>query len=206
LLPRREAELAIQAGEPARVREAYKKAIDLNPYNYAPYVLLANFYDQRAEPDRALPLYQQALALNPLDADLGRQTMRLAAQVPGKRLTVRFMAKDAERGHLDLRVVDNASEGGNNTQQLSKLSPDSDGVLSVQPNNTKAPLLGRGADGPLDIALVSITGEIVAIRSITPSGEESIRPSRPYRFVIETKHGFFDRNDIHPGIHVVAPS
>lgn len=206
LLPRREAEIAIQDGNFMRAEEAYQEAIRLNPNNYATYVLLATLYDRRADPVNALPLYQQALSLNPLDADLGRETVRLAAQVPAESRTVRFMVGNTERGRLDLKVVDNASEGESNTQVISKLPPGFDGVLSIRPNNTKAPLSGRAADGPLDIALVSINGQIVAIRSIASSEEVSIRPAQSYRFVIETDHGFFRRNAIKPGSRIVTSS
>lgn len=51
-LAQREAELRMQIGDWPRVEQAYDKAIQLNPEHYAPYVLLARFYERREEPER----------------------------------------------------------------------------------------------------------------------------------------------------------
>ncbi len=79
-LSQREAELAIQIGNWPRVVEAYDRATKLNHQHYAPYALLAQFYEQRGEPEKALPLYREALTLNPLDKELNRSVTRLEEQ------------------------------------------------------------------------------------------------------------------------------
>ena len=76
-LPQREAELALQIGNWPRVEKAYDRAIQLNPEHYAPYTLLARFYEQRGESEKALSLYRKALALNPLDEELNQSVKQL---------------------------------------------------------------------------------------------------------------------------------
>jgi len=76
-LPQREAELALQSGDWPRVEEAYREAIRLDPEHYAPYALLALFFEERGEPDKALPLYREASDLNPLDEELDRKVAEL---------------------------------------------------------------------------------------------------------------------------------
>jgi hypothetical protein len=78
-LPQREAELAMQIGNWPRVKVAYGEAIKLNPEHYAPYALLAQFHEDRGEPEEALALYREALALNPLDRELDRSITRLTS-------------------------------------------------------------------------------------------------------------------------------
>lgn len=80
-LPQREAELAIQIGNWPRVEKAYGEAARLNPEHYAPYTLLAKFYEQIGEPEEALSTYREALALNPLDEELNRDVIRLETKV-----------------------------------------------------------------------------------------------------------------------------
>ncbi|MDQ3510065.1 MAG: O-antigen ligase family protein [Actinomycetota bacterium] len=80
-LARREAELAAQIGDIPRATQAYARQITLNPEHYAPYALLAGFYEQLGSPDRALPLYEKALELSPLDRTLQDSVSRLEEQV-----------------------------------------------------------------------------------------------------------------------------
>ncbi len=82
-LPEREAELAMETGDWARVEESYDRAIRLNPEHYAPYMFLATFYERRGELERALAYYQKAQALNPLDKDLDRHVRQLRGAEPG---------------------------------------------------------------------------------------------------------------------------
>lgn len=77
-LRQREAELALQAGERFRAVEAYQEAIRLNPKHYVPYALLATLYEKMGEPDKALPLFQKASDLNPLDPGLKREATKLS--------------------------------------------------------------------------------------------------------------------------------
>lgn len=73
----REAELRLQIGDWPRVEQAYDEAIELNPEHYAPYALLARFYEQRDAPEEALSSYREALTFNPLDEELEESTERL---------------------------------------------------------------------------------------------------------------------------------
>lgn len=73
-LPQREAELAVEAGDWDRAKDAYARAIRANPDHYAPYVFMAAFQERRGKPEDALLYYQKARALNPLDANLRRHT------------------------------------------------------------------------------------------------------------------------------------
>jgi hypothetical protein len=79
-LRQREAELALQVGDRSRAEDAYRSSIRLNPEHYAPYVLLARFYEERGEPEKALSLYREALSLNPLDRELNQRVERLEAE------------------------------------------------------------------------------------------------------------------------------
>ena len=76
-LARREAELAIQIGDWPRAERAYKRELELNPEHYVPYMLLARFYEQRGESEKALSYYQEALERNPLDSELKESVSRL---------------------------------------------------------------------------------------------------------------------------------
>lgn len=76
-LQQREAELALRIGDLPRAREAFRKATRLNPEHYVPYYLLAFFYQQSGDPERALPLYRKALALNPLEEELKQRVGQL---------------------------------------------------------------------------------------------------------------------------------
>jgi hypothetical protein len=80
LLPQREAELALRTDDWSRAEESYRRAIQLNPEHYAPYELLARFYEERGQPAKALPLYRKASDLNPLDKGIQRRVARLQAQ------------------------------------------------------------------------------------------------------------------------------
>lgn len=78
-LPQREAELATQIGDWSRAKDAYHRSIRLNPEHFAPYELMASFYERRGESEKALSLYRKALALNPLDKQLHREVAQLTA-------------------------------------------------------------------------------------------------------------------------------
>jgi tetratricopeptide (TPR) repeat protein len=82
-LPQREAELAIRIGDWPRAKQAYERAIRLNPEHYAPYTLLAKLHEQRGEPEEALSLYRQALTLNPLEEELSESVRRIEGQTEG---------------------------------------------------------------------------------------------------------------------------
>jgi O-antigen ligase len=79
-LPQREADLAMRIGDWPRARQAYERAIRLNPEHYAPYTLLAKLHEQRGEPAEALSLYREALALNPLEEELNEGVRRLEVE------------------------------------------------------------------------------------------------------------------------------
>lgn len=76
-LPQREAELRARIGDWPRAVRAYERAISLNPEHYAPRALLAGFYEERGENDRALSQYRKAQDLNPLDPDLKKRVKQL---------------------------------------------------------------------------------------------------------------------------------
>ena len=83
-LRQREGNLAFSAGDWARAEQAYSEAIRLNPEHYAPRLLLARFYEQRGEPEKALQAYRQAMALNPLDEDVRREADEFASKVEAR--------------------------------------------------------------------------------------------------------------------------
>ncbi|MBV9453864.1 MAG: O-antigen ligase family protein [Rubrobacter sp.] len=76
-LAQRAAQLEIRLGDWPRAKQAYDEATRLNPEHYAPYVLLARYYEQVGEPKEALSSYREALALNPLDKELKREATQL---------------------------------------------------------------------------------------------------------------------------------
>lgn len=82
-LPQREAELALRSDDFERAEEAYQRAIRLNPEHYAPYVLLAETYEDSGQFEKSFVYYRKALALNPLDKDLDRALTRLQNRNPG---------------------------------------------------------------------------------------------------------------------------
>lgn len=79
-IAQREAELAAQIGDWTRVEEAYAREIHLNPEHYIPYMLLAQFYEQRSQTEEALSMYQRALERNPLEPTLKESVSRLQRQ------------------------------------------------------------------------------------------------------------------------------
>ena len=83
-LAEREAELAIETGDWARVEEAYGRAIRLNPEHYEPRLSLATFYERRGEFEKASDFYRKAHALNPLDDGIGRSVKRLRGAEPDR--------------------------------------------------------------------------------------------------------------------------
>lgn len=84
-LAEREAELAIETGDWARVEEAYGRAIRLNPEHYEPRLFLATFYARRGEFEKASAYYREAQALNPLDDGIGRRIKQLPGVEPAGR-------------------------------------------------------------------------------------------------------------------------
>ena len=78
-LPQREAELAMQIEDWSRAKDAYHRSIQLNREHFAPYELMASFYERRGETEKALSLYRKALTLNPLDEQLHREVAQLRA-------------------------------------------------------------------------------------------------------------------------------
>lgn len=199
---RREAELAIKLGDRKRAESAYSEAIRLNPEHYAPYAVLAAFYDQRKEFGKALPLYQQALALNPLDANLNRQEISLLAQVPSKNVDVRFVSGQIKPTHLNLQVAHNTSKNTHGPQATLTLPSGMDGLLFARSTNTTTPFSVRAVTKPLEIAFINDNGEILAISSVKPN-EGSVRSPHPYRLAIVTSKGFFERNSINSGDQII---
>lgn len=80
-LAQREAELAAQVGDWSRAEQAYRREIQLNPDHYVPYLLLAQFYEQQGETEKALTFYQKALERNPVGTGLEGKVSRLQEQV-----------------------------------------------------------------------------------------------------------------------------
>lgn len=76
-LRQREAELLMKIGDWPGAARAYEEEIRLDPQHYVPYALLATFYEKMGEPDKALPLYQRASDLNPLDPELKREVAKI---------------------------------------------------------------------------------------------------------------------------------
>jgi O-antigen ligase len=72
-LLQREAKLAMLAGDWSRAEKAYTETTRLNPEHYAPYVLLARYYERAGKSEEALSFYRKASTLNPLDEQLGRE-------------------------------------------------------------------------------------------------------------------------------------
>lgn len=83
----READLAIQMGNWPRAEEAYGEAIRLNPEHYAPYTLLARFFEGRGNTENSLRLYRKALSFNPLEKELRESIDRLDTQSEGGEAT-----------------------------------------------------------------------------------------------------------------------
>ena len=93
-LPEREAELALAVGDQTRVRDSYSREIELNPDNYAPYYLLAWYYETRGEYDEALPLYRKASSLNPRDEEIDKRLTRLEAALADRETVADTGGKD----------------------------------------------------------------------------------------------------------------
>ena len=83
-LAQREAELATRIGDWPRAEKAYLREIRLNPEHYVPYLLLARFYEQRGQTEKALSFYRKSLERNPLDPELKRSVSRLQKQLAGR--------------------------------------------------------------------------------------------------------------------------
>jgi tetratricopeptide (TPR) repeat protein len=79
----REAELALQAGEPERAEKEYLEAARLNPEHYAPREILALYYQQQGEMEKARKMYREATQLNPLDPELEKRAEEIGASSRG---------------------------------------------------------------------------------------------------------------------------
>lgn len=80
-LARREAELALWSGAWPRAREAYRRAIRLNPEHYAPYYQLAQLNEGLGAREKALSLYRKASSLNPLNKEVKRHLTQLEKEM-----------------------------------------------------------------------------------------------------------------------------
>ncbi|MBA2441361.1 MAG: O-antigen ligase family protein [Rubrobacter sp.] len=78
-LARREAEVALEAGEWDRVEASYEQAARLDPGHYGPHLLMASYHERRGEFAEALARYQRALELNPLQPELQQKVEYLGS-------------------------------------------------------------------------------------------------------------------------------
>ncbi|WP_243638116.1 O-antigen ligase family protein [Rubrobacter taiwanensis] len=183
-LAQREAELAMSAGDWERVELSYRRAIELNPEHYAPYMFLADFYERRGELEKALEMYQEALRRNPLDSDLNRRAVHLAYQTGVESVEVGLRHRGEERAGLTAEVARSAAD------HPVALRP---GTLLILPANTVGELRLRGAGAPVDVALADSAGSILRVeRGVSGSVSED----QPYRLVLAAESGFFDRAGI----------
>lgn len=203
LLRQREAELAILLKDPRLTEKAYRQSIRLNPAHYAPYTLLAVFYEQQKQFSKALYYYQKALSLNPLSPELNRQEIGILDQVPGKNVTVRFLDGVKAKASLDLKIADAPGGSGDSPIQVASIPSGKDGVLYAWSADVRAPFSAPGGLAlAKDIAFLNGNGEILAVKRLS-SGTEPVQPSGSYRLAIETKSGFFEKNGIGPASRVV---
>lgn len=202
-LRQREAELAARSGDLDRAEEAYRDAIRLNPDHFRPHALLAQFYAAQDDPAAALSSYQEALARNPLDDDVGlnRGAIDVLASAPVATTPVRFMSEGTELGRLTLTVANSAPERERVLQGSATLPPGG-GVLLVWPADTTGPLRVGGAADPADVAFVNADGRVTKLESIDSSNDEA-RSRRPYRMAIVSNRSFFEEHDTEPGNRAV---
>src|SRR5215218_1964511 len=209
-LHEQEAEAALQLGDRQRAEDAYRKEIQLDPDHYAPYALLASAYEKRGDLSTALSIYQEALALNPLDPVLNREVIELLGQVSDQQSAqVRFLSGSTELGRLNLRMVNSAPERnlGLQLQGSATLPPDT-GVLFVWPADIIEPGWLNKITIPSDVAFIHYQGKINEIKSTTSTNEVRADPQKPYRLAIVAEPGFFERNNIRPenqAVFAVSP-
>jgi tetratricopeptide (TPR) repeat protein len=73
-----------QAGDPIKAVKRFQQAIDLDPYNNRALVELAEIYEEMHYPERALQLYEQALAVKPEQSDIAKRVAALHARGVGR--------------------------------------------------------------------------------------------------------------------------
>ena len=83
-LVQREAELAAQVGDWPRVEKAFVREVQLNPEHYISYLFLAQFYERRGQPEKALSFYEKAVKHNPLEPALKKNISRLQEQAKSR--------------------------------------------------------------------------------------------------------------------------
>jgi tetratricopeptide (TPR) repeat protein len=190
-----EAKLAVQLDQRERTEDALREAIRLDPENFAPYAVLASFYEGRGELGAALSSYQEALARNPLDPDLNPHVIELLARVPPESVSAHFLGEGAELGRLNL-AVSVAPDGEGGPQESATVSPGT-GVLFVPPAETVS---FRASDtaGPSDVAFLNSEGWILWIWEGPEPGEE-VQLEGPYRMAIVAERGFYEENDVRWG-------
>lgn len=76
-LARREAEIAMEAGDWDRVEASYREAMRLDPEHYGPRLLMASYHEKRGNFEEALLWYERARELNLLDTQLEQKVQQL---------------------------------------------------------------------------------------------------------------------------------
>lgn len=79
------------------------------------------------------------------------------------------------------------------------------GMLFVFPADVHYGFWMKNTYIPLDIAYISLSGEVLEVRAAKPLDETILTPALPYRYVLEVNQGWFERHRLAPGAIVTLP-
>lgn len=117
------------------------------------------------------------------------------------RLTVE---SDGRSATISVEIAATRREREQGLMFRQQLAEDA-GMLFLFPSDDSIGFWMRNTYVPLTIAYVDASGRVLELRDGRPLDESILRPSQPYRFVLEVNQGWFERHGFGPGARIRLP-
>ena len=118
--------------------------------------------------------------------------------------TIRLRANGRSES-LGMLVADTFERRTRGLMFRSALPADT-GMVFAFPADTDGPFWNNDTHMDLDIAFLSIEGEIQEILRLTAGSTELVAPEEPYRYAVEMAAGWFATRGVEPGDRFVLPA
>jgi len=115
------------------------------------------------------------------------------------------VSQGASSATLDLRVAASEPERERGLMWITTM-PDDAGMLFVFPRDTGSGFWMENTYIPLDIAFISDSGRLIAVRQGKRLDTTILSPGAPYRYAIETNVGWWAAHGFSPGAQVTLPT